>query len=108
MIGMHGHCSRCLDEIFCDGPSCPLHTPSEPTMPSPRLPAARSLVRLQSRQRPAHVHEPGTTGVIVGNPGPGVVLVELRAVDETLVGGAWYEVFELADHEYEIEGKINT
>jgi len=75
-------------------------------MTSEPLPAAKISVRLQSRQRPAHVHEPGTTGVVVGRIGPDAALVEVRACDETLVGGAWYEVFELYDHEYEIEGRI--
>ena len=58
-------------------------------------------VDLPSTQEPDHLHAAGTQGILVEALGPDAFLVELRVPCEDLVGGAWYELFELYGHEFE-------
>lgn len=69
-----------------------------------RLIPVRTAVGLSSRRDPKRIHPIGTAGCIVETIGDPDVdpmyLVELRIDDTALVGGAWYEVFELRAHEF--------
>jgi len=64
--------------------------------------SVRTLVNLQSPRAPILVHPIGSTGKIVAFLGPGLYLVDLRIHDESLVGGAWYESFDMREFEFEI------
>lgn len=69
-------------------------------------PPIRTTVAIRSRQEPDHEHAIGTHGWILEELGPDVWLVELRIPDLTLVGDAWYEVFEMRNSEFERTARL--
>lgn len=67
------------------------------------LPAVRirTVVELRGQHEPHAVHPAGTQGTLVEVLGPDCHLVELRVSDESLVGGAWYDVLDVRPEQYE-------
>lgn len=61
-------------------------------------------VPLESQHRPGYTHAVGSMGIAVEHLGGDVMLIEIRVPDETLVGGAWYETFDVRSHEIALTG----
>lgn len=74
----------------------------------PARPAIRLTVTLESRDEPTRVHPVGTQGAVVEALGPNAWIVELRIPDDSLVGDAWYEVFELRGDEFELVAPMDA
>lgn len=68
----------------------------------PHFQKIRLAVKIRSHREPSYEHPIGANGWIVEILGPHTYLIELRVPDPTLIGDAWYEVFDVYDHEIEI------